>query len=158
MRTVVLILMLGVLVLFLTGCSEKQKEADKLEQEMEQMDSGIDAVVEEVVTEDVPGSPTPDAAAIPAEETPSAPSVTLSSPEGDGYTVQVASCEDAAYASHLSDLYKERGYDVFVSRFEHEGQTFYRVRLGNFTTLAEAKDLKAEMADKYSQEGWIAPN
>ena len=39
-----------------------------------------------------------------------------------------------------------------------EGQTFYRVRLGVFESMSEAKAAKAEIKDRYSIEAWIDVN
>jgi hypothetical protein len=44
-----------------------------------------------------------------------------------------------------------------VSNFDYGGETHYRVRLGLFGTLGEAKQKAAELADKYSLKTWIDP-
>jgi hypothetical protein len=51
--------------------------------------------------------------------------------------------------------YNERGYQPYVTTYLHEGQQYYRVRLGIFETLAEANALKLELEDKYSVGTWI---
>ena len=92
-----------------------------------------------------------DIAAVPEEVEPELPSA----PAGEGFTVQVAGCEDRAYAEFLVERYTDRGYEPYVATATIEGQTYYRVRLGAFETLAEAKTLKAQIADRYSVDAWI---
>ncbi|MCP4684777.1 MAG: SPOR domain-containing protein [bacterium] len=156
MRSLKIVLLSGLVICLLAGCSEKQKDAAKLEQEMQEMegegDSGVETMGEEAETSGE--TPVADAAAIPEEEQPE-PLSMPPAPQGDGYTVQVASCENQEYASHLVDVYFGRGYEAFVSTALIEGQTYYRVRIGNVESLAEAKELKLELADRYSIEPWI---
>ena len=76
-------------------------------------------------------------------------------PAGGGYTVQVAGCEDQAYAEYLVEKYTERGYDPYIATANVNGQTYYRVRIGSFETLGEAKALKTQLADRYSVVAWI---
>ena len=76
-------------------------------------------------------------------------------PAGEGYTVQVAGCEDRDYAMYLVDKYTERGYEPFVTSVTIDGQGFYRVRIGIFASLSDAKALEAELKDKYSVDAWI---
>lgn len=155
MKSLRIVLLSGLVVCLLAGCSDKKKEAAKLEQELEQMDS--EAVSDAGAATEAAGSAesaVADAAAIPEEEQtgmkPMPPA-----PQGDGFTVQVASCENREYAGHLVDVYFGRGYDAFVSTVSIEGQMYYRVRIGNVPTFVEAKALQMELADRYSINPWI---
>jgi len=85
------------------------------------------------------------------EEAPGMPPA----PRGNGYAVQVASGTDENYIQYLVDLWKGRGYEPFVSTITHKNETHYRVRLGLFQTQAEAKNVVAELEDKYSLKTWI---
>ena len=76
-------------------------------------------------------------------------------PKGSGFSVQVASATDEKYAQYLVELWKERGYEPFVSTITHDNQIYYRVRLGLFESNAEAKKIVSELADKYSLKTWI---
>ena len=150
-----MVLATAVLTLALfTGCSDKQKEAAELEQEMRDQKAadtaiGIDSASDMTVQESAA-----DAEAIPDEAQPDLlpmPPV----PVGEGYTVQVASCEDGNYARHLVGVYADRGYDAFVTTITYEGQTYYRVRIGNFGVISEARALEHELQDKFSATTWI---
>lgn len=76
-------------------------------------------------------------------------------PSGSGFTVQVASATDEKYTRYLVELWKNRGYEPFVTTTTHENQAYYRVRLGLFQSYPEAKKIAAELADKYSLKTWI---
>ena len=148
------VVLLAAMVL-LTGCSEDSKEeAAKLEQEMMGQDSQAQstaATPEDTLAE---AAQPMDAGAVPEEEEEYIPT----RPEGSGYTVQVASCESLEYAQHLIDQYTGRGYEPYMTRYELDGQTYYRVRIGNFATMTEAANLKTELTDKYSTPAWIDYN
>ena len=66
---------------------------------------------------------------------------------------QKAHCD---YAQYLVEKYTRRGYEPFVSTYDHLGQAYYRVRLGPVETLEDARALKAEVMDRYSLDAaWI---
>ena len=143
------ILLLFMLVVLVVGCSKKKEEAAQLEQELTgQADSAAQMAAETVPAPDTM-APTADAAAMP-EEVPG-----YQAPVGSGYTVQVAGCEDRTYAEYLARKYTNRGYEPFITSVSVGGQTYYRVRIGNYQYLSEAKALKAELADRYSIDAWI---
>ncbi len=131
----------------IAGCSKKQDEVDKLEKEMlGQVDTIADTMQADtmpVVAEVEVIEEEPEVDKMPAR------------PAGNGFTVQVASCESEDYARYLVDLYTGRGYEPFVSEISIEGQTYNRVRIGMYENFADAKVLKAELLDKYSLETWI---
>jgi cell division septation protein DedD len=156
MRRLVMLL-IGCLVLAaLVGCSDKQKEAAKLEQEIKDMEGTDTGTEQEAVVEDtlVAEMPTADASAVP-DETEPAPPPMPPAPRGEGYTVQVASCESEDYARHLVDVYTGRGYEPFVTTITYEGQTYYRVRIGSFDGFSEARAVQNELNDRYSLNSWI---
>lgn len=76
-------------------------------------------------------------------------------PTGSGFAVQVASATDADYARYLVDLWRERGYEPFVTSILHNDETHYRIRLGFYDSYAQAKRMVAELEDKYSLKSWI---
>ncbi len=134
--------------LLVVSCSEKKEEAAQLEQELlDQQDTVTKAA--DVVADTAIEVTEPEPVVEQTEYT------TPSAPQGGGYTVQVAGCEDRDYAEHLIQQYTGRGYEPYVTTAVVEGQTYYRVRIGAFETLAEAKALKAQLADRYSLEVWI---
>ena len=140
------------IALLLVGCSDEAKDdAAQLEKElagdsMAMADSAAavdsSAMVEaEVVVE-------PEVVEPPAKMMPKKPA-------GDGYTVQVAGCEDSDYALHLVEVYTSRGYEPFVTTITVEGETFHRVRIGIFAALSDAKILQTELNDNYSIDSWV---
>jgi cell division septation protein DedD len=142
------------ILLLIIGCSNEQKEeASRLEQEMRQMEDTVADTTPAETAPDTSEMATPsNAGAIPQEtELAGLPG----RPAGSGYAVQVASCEDESYARYLVGLYAERGFNPYVETYDEMGQTYYRVRLGLFDTLAEARAVKAELADRYSINPWI---
>ncbi len=152
MRTKRQIVLFMTIALLLVGCSDEAKDdAAQLEKDlagdsMAMVDSvaAVDssAMVEaEVVLE-------PEVVEEPTKMMPKKPA-------GDGYTVQVAGCEDSDYALHLVEVYTSRGYEPFVTTITVEGETFHRVRIGIFAVLSDAKALQSELNDKYSIDSWI---
>ncbi len=140
------ILVVTVLLVF-AGCSRKQEEAAELEKEL----SGQQDTIAETAEMPVDTAPTAaDVSAVPEEPEPA-----YTVPTGGGYTVQVAGCEDQVYAEYLVDKYTERGYKPYITSTMVNGQAYYRVRIGSFETLGEAKALKAQLADRYSVTAWI---
>lgn len=141
-------------LLLVVGCSKKKEEAAQLEQEILQAQAGADTTADVIDSTEIADSMAmaTDASAIPAEET--APAMPRR-PAGDGYTVQVAGCESEDYARHLVNLYIERGYEPYVSEFSYDGQVYYRVRIGLYDDFGSARQLQAELSDKYSIEAWI---
>lgn len=155
MKKTILLIVVSLLVF---GCSKKQEDAAKLEQEMLAKDEApVDTAVDTEAVDDsamVEAVTDVDVAAVPAEE----PQATMPArPVGDGYAVQVASCESADYARYLVEKYTKREYDPYISEISVEGQLFHRVRLGPYETLSEAKEVQAKLLSDYTQESWIDP-
>jgi cell division septation protein DedD len=142
-------MLMALLLLFaVMGCSDEQKEeAARLEQEL--LDTGTAAV--DTAAPAIESTEMEAVVEEPEEVIPDMPA----RPTGEGYTVQVASCEDETYAQHLVELYTNRGYEPYVTTITHYDQLYYRVRLGNFETWSEASELKASLVDKYSVQAWI---
>lgn len=155
MRFLLIVSLAAAGLLLLQGCSDKQKEAERLEQEMRDLDAADSGALQDTAV-DTDMTATADAAtAIPEEPTEVKPAMPPA-PAGVGYTVQVASCEDEDYARYLVDRFSGRGYEPFVTTITYNDQTYYRVRIGNFTSYSEAKALMNELVDKYSISGiWV---
>ncbi len=155
MRTISVFATVVLALALLGGCSDKQKEAAELEQEMRDLEAAGTATDAEATADTMATQETvADAEAVPEETQPTPPPMPPA-PEGEGYTVQVASCENQEYARHLIGVYADRGYDAYVTTITFEGETYYRVRIGNFEGASEAQALKADLADKYSITPWI---
>ena len=69
--------------------------------------------------------------------------------------MQSAGCEDPKYATYLVGVYKKRGYKPYVTQANVGGQVYYRVRIGLFASMSEARSLSAELQDKFSIAPWI---
>jgi len=187
MKLLITILLGGLFLFGPGGCSEKQKEAAQIEQEVKDLETASDstsvvkdsAVPEQKVfdtTQAASGespSQSADPSAVPPESRPAgetthtteiaspqpkpeAPKTAMPpAPAGVGYTVQIASCESEDYARRLINRYTERGYEPFVTTITYTNQTYYRVRVGHFQTVAEARALRDELADRYSIKPWV---
>lgn len=143
-----LVITLSLVLIF--GCSKKKEEAAEMEAELlGQADTtAVDTGVSMTAADSAAGLA--DETIVPEEE-----EFVPSAPPGAGYTVQVAGCEDRAYAEFLLDKYSQRGYEPYLTQANVGGQTYYRVRIGAFETLSEAKALKAQIADRYSVDAWV---
>lgn len=143
-------LVLAISLAFLVGCSDEAKnDAAKLEQELsgDSAKMAADSMKAPDTTAKIDSGL--DAGAVPKEES------MAFGPTGSGYALQVASCESSDYAQYLLDRYIGRGYLAYVTPFKHNGQNYFRVRLGPYQTREEATRFKAEVLDKYSVEAWI---
>ncbi len=150
MRYSYLILVLVLSLSLVIACSQKQDEADRIEQEM--LAAEQDSAAADSAAADLAATPPVDVAAVPAEETSSYATTT---DEGEGFAIQIASCESVEYAEHLVELYAGRGYEPYITEYDLDGQLYYRVRLGGMATLADAKAVKDDLVDRYSVKCWI---
>ncbi|MBN2226620.1 MAG: SPOR domain-containing protein [candidate division Zixibacteria bacterium] len=159
---ILMLLAMVCLIIGMTGCSKDSDEVAELEQEvLDQQgtdylaDSSSDAGGEGVAVagETDEYAMTPEAA--PEEDRP-APMP--SRPAGSGYTVQVAAGTNPVYAREQVNLFLDRGYEAYVTEIQVEGETFYRIRIGNYETLTEARAMAMELHDKFSVSFWIDQN
>ena len=152
MRLVKIISVLSLIAILVVSCSQKQEDAAELEKQLTaqgRIDTTGDTIrpLDKAIADSA-------AMAVP-DETAETETTMPAQPAGEGYTVQVASCESEDYAIYLIELYTSRGYEPYVSQIDIEGQTYYRVRIGLFETYTEAEALKDELADLYSVDAWI---
>jgi len=155
MKKAFLISLLAFSLILWGGCSKDESEVDQLEQDV--MDAeGQDLMPDtsEMAAPDTTGS----AGYAMTEETEAEDLPTYEATEFGGYTVQVAAGMDRDRANYTAEIFTERGYEPFVVRAVVGDQTFYRIRIGNFETIEEAKALAAEIKDKFSVNTWIDRN
>lgn len=84
---------------------------------------------------------------------PNAPSPqTASGGSGvDGYTLQVASVQSREKAERLLEQLTGQGYAAYMVRSDVDGQTWFRIRIGYFTTQQEAQPIVSRLrAEQYS--------
>ena len=67
------------------------------------------------------------------------------------YTVQVSSWKTAKQAQKILQQVSDAGYDTYIQRvwLEDRNEVWWRVRIGDFTTIEEAKALLDEITPKY---------
>lgn len=160
MKPVKFVMAVLALSLFMAGCSKDKDQVSELEQEVLEQQSE-DILTEETQAEDSVQIPegaeeytmTPEAA--PVEETEE---YDYDEPAAGGYTIQVAAGTNQTYARYMADKFVTRGYDAFVTKTIYEGETFYRIRIGAYETLTEARNIAKELQDKYSVNFWIDNN
>ncbi|MEW5995924.1 MAG: SPOR domain-containing protein [Candidatus Zixiibacteriota bacterium] len=138
-------------LLLVAGCAKKKEEAQRLEQElMDQQAAAPDTLMEDTLA-------AADTIGLAVEE----PFFEETSPyairetEPPGFVLQVAACPSLEYARYLIDLYQQRGYDPYLTSTFHNGEKYYRVRVGGFDTYQEARALQMEILDKFSASAWI---
>ena len=150
MKSVLSVIFTLLLFSLITGCSKKKEEQPPVEQEV------TEPQADTIATDTLAMQDTLAESGAEMEETtaPSSPEMMPPHPIS-GYTVQVAGCESSEYADYLIELYKKRGYDPYLTTATVNDQTYYRVRIGDFDNLQDAKALQNELRDKYSVQAWI---
>jgi cell division septation protein DedD len=179
-------LALGLIILMVVclgmGCNKNKEKVAQLEHDVTQaesenylkdttapdqleIDSNALAAENSVASERNPGEIPPENVAVsPAEpgmsKTPPEihKAAAADTPMRGGYTVQVGAGVDRGEAEKMADLFTRRGYQPFIAEAVVEGMTHYRVRIGNFPSLDEARKLGAELQEKYSVNFWIDKN
>jgi cell division septation protein DedD len=73
----------------------------------------------------------------------------------EGFTIQVASTPSESYANETAKGYQDKGYQAYVATGTVEGKTYYRVRIGFYSTSAEARTMLTELKDKFATDGWV---
>ena len=69
----------------------------------------------------------------------------LREPRGSGYAVQVASVTDRKRAEGVARDLEAKGWPAYLTRFEHQGRTYFRVRVGHFDGRDDARRTAAEL-------------
>ncbi|SYZ73496.1 hypothetical protein TRIP_C21614 [Candidatus Zixiibacteriota bacterium] len=186
-RTSIVISLLLTGLILGAGCKKDQEQVKQLAQETQeaeaktsQIDSNqISAATEQdssaIVAQETPVEPekTPDA--IPEAETAAKTSISSAEPEKkaepeshptsamppritEGYTVQIGSTTSRSYAEKVANQYTGRGYQAYISEVEVEGVPHFRIRIGSFGTVAEARQMGEELAGKFGVSYWIDKN
>jgi cell division septation protein DedD len=75
-----------------------------------------------------------------------------------GWTVQVIATTDSQQAADLARTLKSRGYEAYTVQAPVRGQTWYRVRVGRFTSREKAKELETRLKTAEGMENaYVAP-
>ncbi|MFH1701506.1 MAG: SPOR domain-containing protein [Candidatus Zixiibacteriota bacterium] len=144
--------------LVLAGCSKNQEEIDALSQEATQDETST-------VMDSSAGTGTGDKidtlAEISTVGMSKSPEATGSTPDYSnlsGYVVQIGSYSNYEFAQMMADKYIARDYPAFVASANLDGFTYYRLRIGVYETVGEAKEVGELIKDRYSGEYWIDNN
>ncbi len=109
----------------------------RLEEELKKLDDQKQAAAGKEVKEETPFTPKTEVKA-------QAPKKEVKAPKKDQYsgkfTIQLGSHKTMAEAEKFADGFRIRGYDPIINEVEVRGQAWYRVSLGVFTSVSEAKD------------------
>lgn len=157
MRYVLVIcLILGLVV---GGCSKKKEEIEAIEKEA--AETGAGAVMDSLEGAGAGAERPADTLAARAPgagkegtERPGMPDWA----DLEGYVIQIGSYSTYDFAQMMADKYQQRDYPVFVQEMQIEGQIYYRLRVGVYETLEDAKTIGELLADRYSAEYWIDYN
>jgi cell division protein FtsN len=64
-----------------------------------------------------------------------------------GYTVEASPTRSRSEADQLLAQLRRRGYDATIVQVERDGDTWYRLRVGRYTTSAQATDTMRKLRD-----------
>lgn len=155
MNRVILTILLSFCLLCWVGCSKDEDKVAELEQEVmdaESQDVLADTTAGEGVTE--PEQETAEGYAMAEEE----PAKSYEPSATGGFTVQVGAGTNEVNADYLAEKFINRGYEAFITRVYIDDVLHYRVRVGNYETFEQAKEIGMEIKDKYSIDFWIDNN
>jgi cell division septation protein DedD len=105
--------------------------------------------------------PQPQQAAAGAPAAPVAPVIAQvgSSTSETGWSVQALASTDRQIANVELGRLKAKGYEAFLVEATIKGQTWYRVRIGNFASRLEAESFRVGLRDKEAmRDAFVAAN
>jgi len=75
-----------------------------------------------------------------------------------GWTVQVNATTNPQQATDLARTLRAKGYDAYTVQAPMHGQTWYRVRVGRFTSREKAKELETKLKTNDAMENaYVTP-
>lgn len=84
------------------------------------------------------------------------PAATLAPPAGAGnFAVQMSAWETQAKANQEAAKLSAAGYQAYVTEGTVAGDIWYRVRVGRYVTMAEARDALRQLSPIAETEPWI---
>jgi cell division septation protein DedD len=134
----------------------RQEPAGQMSQESQpaanvSVKPGKTAQAPEAKPESAPSSASPPGSApdsSPMEEN-------LSGVKAGEYTVVIGSYAGDKIAEAMAAKYRERQFPAFVRNISIEGKTFYRLCVGSYPTITEARQIANTIKDRFSAEFWI---
>lgn len=105
----------------------------------------------------VPDTAFPEVDTQPSATQPSEPARLMPPIISDGYTVQVESSPVQSYIEQQVEVFKQRGYDAYISAITRpdDQKTYYRLRVGRFATSEEAEALSREINSQFGVSSWV---
>jgi cell division protein FtsN len=155
----IFILCVVALSIVVVGCSKKQDEVDKLQQEAG--DDEAAAIMDSLSQRSQPpDTATEKPSEMQASRKPAEPEPTIPEPEPEyqfeeGFVVQVGSYLDRGLADYWAAKYRNWGYDASVQTADIGGEQYFRLRIGPFETYDEAKAIGHKLVDRYSADFWV---
>lgn len=156
-RTAITVILIAGLMA--TGCSNKDEDIAAIEQEASQDEAA--AVMDSLLEGGTEADSTGQVIAEAVETQPVEPEVTPASEDYsglEGFVVQIGSYAGYEFAEMMAEKYRKRDYPAFVVTADIDGKTFYRLRVGVYETLEEAKQIGELLKDRYTAEYWVDSN
>ncbi|MDA2934679.1 carboxypeptidase regulatory-like domain-containing protein [Acidobacteria bacterium AH-259-D05] len=98
----------------------------------------------------------------PPVEPPRTRQLVFTSTQTIGFAVQMAAYRERPKAEEFRAMLQNRGYSAYVIEADIPGSgRFYRVRVGPFSTLEQAKEVTADMRSRLAEplpDFWIVPH
>jgi septal ring-binding cell division protein DamX len=79
----------------------------------------------------------------------------LADAEGDVFTIVVHSLRDRGVADRTADELRQEGFRISVNERNVDGQTYYRVGIGQFPTIREAQQEATTLPDPFNNQNFI---
>lgn len=117
-----------------------QDAFSKLQKEMEEIDKGQGAPKPD---SNVAPEVTPEKTSVSTDAEKKSDVVMMSKDEEEGsfkYTIQLGSHPKLSEAKEFADAFTVRGYNPIINQVKVGGKLWYRVSLGTFNSVVEAKD------------------
>lgn len=119
-----------------------------------------DDIIEEVVVKAPKvAKPTPKPAAKPAPKSVPKPAVATTAtkrPSQKPYIINVASFTTKDEALRAKDTLRKGGYNVYRTEFVKDGTKWHRIRVGFYSSRADADRVSKEVTSKYGiSGGWV---
>ncbi len=99
-----------------------------------------------------PPEPTPARAAQPKPAAPTSAAVPTATQR---FVIQVLSTRDRSKAQDVVDRLKAAGYSTLMSTFEQNSQVMHRVRVGPFSSRAEAERARNTVQSQFKLDTWV---
>lgn len=147
----IIIICAGVLI---AGCSKKDEEIAQIENRVTDsiVQDSINRAREAMVADSIA---TAEASSIESEVDTY---TNTDYSQYDGFVTQIGSYSDPGFADMIARKFQSRDYPAFVTSIDIEGVAYYRVRVGVYETIGEAKEIGELIKDRYSIEYWVDSN